>query len=90
VKTLLDLCLDYGIPMHQERGYWRGPCIWSFDEPQSLTIHPSLDRWDDWITGHSGDIIDFVTMVDARLAHLGRQRFESIDWFDEKREHSLF
>ena len=90
MKTLLDLCLDYGIPMHQEGDCWRGPCIWSFDEPQSLTIDPTSDRWEDWITGHSGDIVDFVTLVEARLAHLGRNRFHPDDWFAETVESSIF
>lgn len=90
MKTLLDLCLDYGIPVHQDGDSWRGPCIWSFDEPQSLTIDPTSDRWEDWITGHSRDIVDFVTLVEARLAHLGRTRFQSDDWFAETVESSIF
>ena len=83
MKTLLDLCNDYCIPVHQEGDCWRGPCIWSFDEPQSLTIYPERDRWEDWIMGYSGDTIQFVTMVEARLAHLGRTTFTADDWFAE-------
>jgi hypothetical protein len=90
MKTLLDLCDDYGIPVHQEGDSWCGPCIWSFDEQQSLTIDPMQDRWEDCITGHSGDIIDFVTLVEARLAHLGRTRFDSGDWYAGSPEPSIF
>jgi hypothetical protein len=90
MKTLLDLCVDYGIPVHQDGNHWSGPCIWSFDESQSLTIDPAQDRWEDWITGHSGDIIDFVTVVEARLAHLGRNRFDFEDWFANPVESPIF
>jgi hypothetical protein len=80
VKTLLDLCNEYGIPICREDDRWVGPCIWSFDEKNSLTIEPENDRWEDWITGLGGNILDFVEVVEARLAHLGRARFCARDW----------
>ena len=90
MKTLLDLCEEYGIPILEKENRWVGPCIWSFDEQQSLTIDPLNERWDDWITGHCGDIIDFVTLVEERLRHLGRSRFSSEDWFAEVEEPCPF
>lgn len=81
MKTLVDLCNEYEIPIWREDDRWVGPCIWSFDEEKSLTIDPTNDRWEDWITGLGGDIIDFVTVVEARLAHLGLTRFCEDDWF---------
>jgi len=90
MKNLVELCSQYGIPIHRDGDLWSGPCIWSFDEPQSLKIDPRRDRWEDWITGHSGDIIDFVTVVEARLAHLGKNRFDADDWFAEPVESSIF
>jgi hypothetical protein len=86
VKTLLDLCNEYGIPIHHDGEGWRGPCLWSFDESASLTIHPDEDRWDDWVKGFSGDTIQFVIMVEERLRFLGRDRFTPNDWFGEPAE----
>lgn len=84
MKTLLDLCHEYGIPVYQDGEYWRGPCLWSFSEPQSLSIHLATDSWEDWIMGHTGGILEFVMMVEARLEFLGRSRFSAEDWREKE------
>jgi hypothetical protein len=90
MKNLLDLCRDYSVPIYQDGDYWYGPCLWSFDETHSLRIDVEADRWEDWIMGFSGGLLDFVELVQARLAHLGRNRFAAGDWYSIAAEEPTF